>query len=75
MDVRNILWFFGLVIVGLLAYLALWPVAVRPAAWEAPENAGYTGDFAANDQCGQRRDDVSLEAEGVQIERFVQICV
>lgn len=47
---RNILWFLGLVIVGLLAYLALWPVAVRPAAWEAPENAGYTGDFAANDR-------------------------
>lgn len=34
---------------GLLAaYLALWPVAVAPVAWDAPPNPGYTGDFAAN---------------------------
>ena len=30
-------------------YLLTWPVPVDPVAWEAPEDAGYTGDFAAND--------------------------
>lgn len=49
-EVRNMLWFLGVVIVCLVAYLALWPVSVRPVAWEAPENAGYTGDFTQNDR-------------------------
>ena len=30
------------------AYLLLWPVAIDPQAWTAPENAGYSGRFAAN---------------------------
>ncbi|WP_405242126.1 SMP-30/gluconolactonase/LRE family protein [Lentisalinibacter salinarum] len=30
-------------------YLLTWPVPVDPVAWNAPEDAGYTGDFAAND--------------------------
>ncbi|MEJ2604738.1 MAG: SMP-30/gluconolactonase/LRE family protein [Gammaproteobacteria bacterium] len=30
-------------------YLLTWPVPVDPVAWEAPEDAGYVGDFAAND--------------------------
>ena len=47
---RKILWLLGLAVVGLLAYLALWPVAIRPTAWEAPEDAGYTGAFAVNDR-------------------------
>lgn len=50
MDVRNILWFLGVVVACLVAYLALWPVSVRPVAWEAPENAGYTGDFTQNNR-------------------------
>ncbi|MEM7728992.1 MAG: SMP-30/gluconolactonase/LRE family protein [Pseudomonadota bacterium] len=33
---------------ALLAYLLLWPVPVSPAAWDAPEDAGFTGDFARN---------------------------
>lgn len=37
----------GLLLV-LIAYLLLWPVPVDPVAWDAPENKGYTGDFAAN---------------------------
>ena len=45
---RNTLWFIGLAIACLIAYLALWPVSVRPVAWEAPENAGYNGDFTPN---------------------------
>lgn len=30
-------------------YLLTWPVPVDPVAWEAPEDAGYIGEFAAND--------------------------
>jgi sugar lactone lactonase YvrE len=30
-------------------YLAAWPVPVDPVAWQAPEDQGLTGDFAAND--------------------------
>ena len=47
---RNILWILGVLIVCLIAYLALWPVSVRPASWEAPMNAGYTGDFTQNNR-------------------------
>ncbi len=32
----------------LLAYLLLWPVVVDPQAWNAPDDKGYTGDFAPN---------------------------
>jgi len=39
----------GTVIVALLgAYLFFWPVAINPAAWDAPEDKGYVGDFAPN---------------------------
>lgn len=41
---------FTVLIVVLLAYLALWPVPVRPVAWQAPVSQGYTGDFAENDR-------------------------
>ena len=44
----NILWFLGAVIACLVAYLALWPVSVRPVSWEVTENAGYVGDFTEN---------------------------
>ncbi|MEQ9365911.1 MAG: SMP-30/gluconolactonase/LRE family protein [Leptospirales bacterium] len=29
-------------------YLCFWPVPVSPVAWQAPADAGYTGDFAIN---------------------------
>ncbi|WP_296763297.1 SMP-30/gluconolactonase/LRE family protein [Sediminimonas sp.] len=47
---RVILKVLAAVIVLLLAYLAFWPVAVKPVAWNAPENPGYTGDYAPNDR-------------------------
>lgn len=34
----------------LLLYAFLWPVPIRPVAWEAPANPGYTGVFAANER-------------------------
>lgn len=36
------------VFAALTLYLAFWPVPVEPLAWQAPPNAGYTGDFAPN---------------------------
>ncbi len=47
---KKILGVSGAAIIGLVAYLAFWPVSVRPVAWEAPENAGYAGDFAVNER-------------------------
>jgi sugar lactone lactonase YvrE len=39
-----------LVCLGLAGlYLATWPVPVDPVAWQAPEDQGLTGAFAAND--------------------------
>jgi sugar lactone lactonase YvrE len=36
-------------LLGLAAlYLMFWPVSVDPAAWDAPVNRGYVGDFAPN---------------------------
>ena len=29
-------------------YLALWPVPISPAKWDAPVDAGYVGDYALN---------------------------
>jgi sugar lactone lactonase YvrE len=37
------------VVLALVAYLLLWPVAVDPVKWSAPRNEGYTGDFVPND--------------------------
>lgn len=35
-------------IAGLVAYLAFAPVPITPAAWDAPDNPGYVGDFETN---------------------------
>ncbi|MGJ8597910.1 SMP-30/gluconolactonase/LRE family protein [Sulfitobacter sp.] len=47
---RNTIACLGVAIACLIAYLSLWPVSVRPVSWEAPENAGYTGDFRQNNR-------------------------
>lgn len=43
----------ALIVVVLIGYLAFWPVSVDPVAWDAPNNPGYTGDFAQNQQLSQ----------------------
>lgn len=40
----------ALPVLGLLAYLTLWPTPIRPVAWQAPPDAGYTGAHARNTQ-------------------------
>jgi sugar lactone lactonase YvrE len=38
----------ALVLLGLAAYLCLWPVPVRPQSWAAPTAPGYVGVHAVN---------------------------
>jgi len=38
----------GLVLVGGVAYLCLWPVPAEPVSWPAPTPPGYTGAHAPN---------------------------
>lgn len=38
------------VLAALLFYLLAWPVPIDPVAWDAPEDRGLTGVFAANDR-------------------------
>ena len=44
---------FRLFLIGVLVllglYLAAWPVPVDPVAWQAPDDRGLSGPFAAND--------------------------
>lgn len=37
-----------ILVATLVLYLCFWPVPVAPVAWQAPKDAGYTGDFAPN---------------------------
>ncbi len=45
---KLILSFTAFVFIGLIAYLALWPVPIDPVSWQAPEDKGYVGAFAVN---------------------------
>lgn len=45
----------GAVILLLLIYLAAFPVPVDPVAWQAPDDAGFTGEFAPNDRLSAAR--------------------
>ncbi len=47
---RKFILAFVALVVGIVLYLALWPVPVEPVAWTAPSDAGYTGQFAANER-------------------------
>jgi sugar lactone lactonase YvrE len=38
----------GLLLLGLAAYLALWPVPIEPLSWKAPAAPGYVGPHAVN---------------------------
>jgi sugar lactone lactonase YvrE len=39
-----------LIILGLVGYLLLWPVAIKPEAWQSPESNGYIGQFSSNNK-------------------------
>ena len=40
----------GALFLLILLYLFFWPVAIDPVKWHAPEDAGYVGSFARNNQ-------------------------
>jgi len=48
--IKRILWPLLVIIMVIIIYFLLWPVAIDPVAWEAPPNPGYTGSFAANNR-------------------------
>lgn len=45
---KKVRYIFGGALTAILLYFLLWPVAVEPQAWQAPENPGYSGPFAVN---------------------------
>ena len=47
---RKVLAAIGLIGIVLVVYLLVWPVPVRPVAWQAPVAPGYVGPFARNDR-------------------------
>lgn len=38
--------------IALIAYLLFWPIQIDPVSWNAPDTAGYVGDFAENRRLG-----------------------
>ena len=51
-----------LVVLGVVAYLCLWPVPAEPVAWVAPPPPGFTGPFAPNTRLtGLQRIDIGSE--------------
>ncbi|HEX9207770.1 MAG TPA: SMP-30/gluconolactonase/LRE family protein [Steroidobacteraceae bacterium] len=45
----------GSVLLVLVIYLLIWPVPIKPVAWQAPKFAGYVGPHARNDRLGHLR--------------------
>lgn len=45
---RRLLLALAVCSVTILAYLLAWPIPIRPAAWTAPPDRGFTGPFARN---------------------------
>jgi sugar lactone lactonase YvrE len=45
---KRLLWGLALMLIGLAAYLVLWPVPIKAVAWNAPADPGYTGAHAVN---------------------------
>ena len=46
---RRILWIIVILLVGIGAYLLLWPVPIEPVRYEPSENPGMTGPFVQNE--------------------------
>jgi len=44
---------FAIMLLCAIAYLSLWPVSIKPVAWEAPVNSGYSGEFVVNNKLNQ----------------------
>jgi len=47
---RKFLAAIGLILIVVMVYLLVWPVPVRPVAWQAPVAPGYVGPFTRNER-------------------------
>ena len=47
---KKIILGIGLLLAGLIGYLAFAPVPINPVSWEVPENPGYVGAFEPNSE-------------------------
>lgn len=60
---NRISWIVSLALLALVAYLALWPVPIRPVSWAAPAASGYVGAHAVNQRlAGLQVIDLGAEA-------------
>lgn len=50
---RRIAWALALLLVPAVLYLLLWPVPIRPVAWQPAPEPGYTGPHAPNTRLAQ----------------------
>jgi len=48
--IKRFAWTLAVIVLALAAYLALWPVPIRAASWQAPPVPGYAGAHAPNDK-------------------------
>lgn len=56
-----------------LAYLLFFPVKIEPAAWQSPENKGFTGQFAQNEVLASteiRFEESCKECESVHVDEM-----
>jgi sugar lactone lactonase YvrE len=47
---KKLLVVIGLLLLGAIAYLTLWPVPIAPVSWQAPVAPGYQGAHAVNNR-------------------------
>lgn len=60
--VRRLAGASGLVLAGVAAYLAFWPIPAEPVSWSAPTPPGYVGAHAPNTRLsGLRKIDIGDE--------------
>lgn len=72
--IRKILLALAAGVLLVVLYFLLWPVPIKPVAWEAPPNPGYTGPYAVNTRLAglttfslagsHGPEDVALDAQG-----------
>lgn len=61
---RNLFLAIGVVLIGVVAYLLLWPVPVDPVSWRAPVDRGAVDPFGPDEQLKLARGIATGEYEG-----------
>ncbi len=73
--VKSGLKWVGMALLALSGYLLFWPVPIDPVSWNAPQTAGYTGDFKPNNALENLKffdldgesgpEDVAIDGDGI----------